>query len=221
MPYISTILSQLIGPPVGGALFDRFGIHGPCLFGIIVTAVDLIGRLLLIERKEALVWGFDPAASVNPPFDCPPNLRNIMDSQYGTFSAETGFPSEGGRQTSYATDSEETDYANSLLGRDADETMELHPQPDPVSFFQVIKGLFTSSRAVAAFLNSFVYGWVAQIQHHPSHTCLIPWLEFCIVVKSRPCPFIYKPCGSLIPPKLDSSILPPPCLLCCVRPLGS
>ncbi|KAI0252708.1 MFS general substrate transporter [Lactifluus subvellereus] len=153
-------LGQLIGPPVGGALFDRFGIRGPCLFGITVIAVDLMGRLLLIERREALAWGFDPAASVDSPVDCPPNLRNLTDSQYGTFSAETGFPCEGGRQTLHASDSEETDYADSLL----DETMELHPQRDPISFFQVIKGLFMSSRAVAAFLNSFVYGILYSCQ---------------------------------------------------------
>jgi MFS family permease len=63
------MLSQLIGPPVGGALFDRFGIRGPCLFGIIVIAIDLMCRLLLIERREALVGGFDPVASVSSSLD--------------------------------------------------------------------------------------------------------------------------------------------------------
>ncbi|KAI0318746.1 major facilitator superfamily domain-containing protein [Amylostereum chailletii] len=55
-------LGQLVGPPVGGALFNRFGFRGPCIFGVIMTMVDLLGRLLLVERKEAIKWGFDPAA---------------------------------------------------------------------------------------------------------------------------------------------------------------
>ncbi|KZV61838.1 MFS general substrate transporter [Peniophora sp. CONT] len=54
-------LGLLLGPPVGGALFSRFGFRGPCIFGVIVTMVDLVGRLLIIERKDAIRYGFDPA----------------------------------------------------------------------------------------------------------------------------------------------------------------
>ena len=52
---------MLVGPPVGGALFNRFGFRGPCIFGVIITMVDLVGRLLIIERKDAIRYGFDPA----------------------------------------------------------------------------------------------------------------------------------------------------------------
>ncbi|KAJ7748535.1 major facilitator superfamily domain-containing protein [Mycena maculata] len=52
----------LAGPPVGGALYSRFGFRGPFIGGIILALIDLIGRLLIIERKDALRWGFDPAA---------------------------------------------------------------------------------------------------------------------------------------------------------------
>ncbi|KAH9982142.1 major facilitator superfamily domain-containing protein [Lactifluus volemus] len=138
-------LGQLVGPPVGGALFDRFGIRGPCVFGIIVIAVDLMCRLLLIERREALVGGFDPVAS------------------YGTFDTETDFSSEAERQPLIASDSEETDYADSLLDRGADEATRM-VQREPISFFQIIKGFFGSSRAVAALVNSFVYGILYSCQ---------------------------------------------------------
>ncbi|EPS99595.1 hypothetical protein FOMPIDRAFT_1124177 [Fomitopsis schrenkii] len=69
-------LGFLLGPPVAGALYDKFGFHGPFIFGIIVTAVDLIGRFLIIERKHAIQWGVDPAAPVprraDPEVNAPP-----------------------------------------------------------------------------------------------------------------------------------------------------
>ncbi|KAJ7630470.1 MFS general substrate transporter, partial [Roridomyces roridus] len=55
-------LGFLAGPPIGGALYTRFGFRGPFISGIILALLDLIGRLLIIERKDALRWGHDPAA---------------------------------------------------------------------------------------------------------------------------------------------------------------
>lgn len=40
---------MLLGPPVGGALYATFGFRGPFIMGIIFAAVDLVGRLLIIE----------------------------------------------------------------------------------------------------------------------------------------------------------------------------
>lgn len=63
IPLLNTVYIRfLIGPPVSGSLYDRFGFHGPFIFGIIVTAFDLIGRFSIIERKHAILWGIDPAA---------------------------------------------------------------------------------------------------------------------------------------------------------------
>ncbi|KAI0307480.1 MFS general substrate transporter [Multifurca ochricompacta] len=159
-------LGQLIGPPVGGALFDRFGIRGPCIFGVIVIAVDLIGRLLLIERWEALFWGFDPAASVDDSFDRSSTLPNYTEPQYGTFSAEASIPDEEGRQDSYTFDSEEIDYINPPFDRKigTHEALTVNLQRDHISFIRVIKELCMSSRAVAAMVNSFVYGILYSFQ---------------------------------------------------------
>ncbi|KAF8213784.1 major facilitator superfamily domain-containing protein [Mycena galopus ATCC 62051] len=55
-------IGSLAGPPIGGALYSRFGFRAPFICGIIVAFFDLIGRLVIIERKEALRWNFDPAA---------------------------------------------------------------------------------------------------------------------------------------------------------------
>ncbi|KAH9943878.1 major facilitator superfamily domain-containing protein [Amylocystis lapponica] len=42
-------LGALIGPPVGGALYDRWGYRAPFIFAIIFTVFDFAGRLLIIE----------------------------------------------------------------------------------------------------------------------------------------------------------------------------
>ncbi|KAF5392542.1 hypothetical protein D9757_002152 [Collybiopsis confluens] len=53
----------LIGPPVGGALYSRFGFRGPFVFAIVAAASDLLARLIIIERKEAVLWGIDPLST--------------------------------------------------------------------------------------------------------------------------------------------------------------
>ena len=59
------MVRTLIAPVVGGALYARFGFRGPFVFAIIFAAIDLLGRLLLIERKEVIRWGHDPQHYTN------------------------------------------------------------------------------------------------------------------------------------------------------------
>ena len=146
--------SLLIGPPVGGALFDRFGILGPCLFGIAMVSIDLFGRLLVIERREALGWGYEPNIDAS---DHAPNSASHVGLQYGSFTSESG---DRGHQTSHVSVPGEAHSTDSLLGPEADRlgAPAFHDYHDPISLFQVIRGLCMSSRAVAAVLNGFVYG---------------------------------------------------------------
>ncbi|KAF8912925.1 major facilitator superfamily domain-containing protein [Gymnopilus junonius] len=51
-----------IGPPAGGLLYTHYGYRGPFIFGIAASVLDLLGRLIIIERKTALLYGVDPAA---------------------------------------------------------------------------------------------------------------------------------------------------------------
>lgn len=46
-----------IGPVLGGVLYDRLGWHAPFIFSICICAVEFIGRLIIIERKEVKRWG--------------------------------------------------------------------------------------------------------------------------------------------------------------------
>ncbi|KAI9513136.1 MFS general substrate transporter [Russula earlei] len=154
-------LGQLIGPPVGGALYDRFGIRGPCLFAITIVSVDLVGRSLVIERREALAWGFDPAASINTSSRHP--SVSPLDPPYGTFAAVKYFPIESESQGSDISLPEES--SSSLdQGPGAYEALIFQTQPVPISLFQVIKGLCMSSRAVAAVVNSLVSGFLYSFQ---------------------------------------------------------
>ncbi|KAK0189482.1 MFS general substrate transporter [Armillaria mellea] len=45
-------LGALVGPPVGGGLYTRFGFRGPFIFGIIAAFLDLTFRFLIIEGKS-------------------------------------------------------------------------------------------------------------------------------------------------------------------------
>jgi len=120
----------------------------------------MFGRLLLIERKEALSWGFDPVANADASFDHAPNLASYAGPQYGTFTAGTGLSAERGQQASQISVPGEADSIDSLLGLETDThgAQTFHTQHDSISLFQVIKGLCTSSRAMAAVVNSLVYG---------------------------------------------------------------
>jgi hypothetical protein len=129
-----------------------------------VISVDLIGRLLLIERREALALGFDPAASISAPSDHASYSASHTGLHYGTgtFSVEAGLPGESGQQALRTSVIGETGSTDTLLGRESSArgAMKIYNQDDTIPFVQVIKGLFTSSRSVAAVVNSLVYGYV-------------------------------------------------------------
>ena len=55
-------IGSLLGPPVAGVLYKRWGFRAPFIFGITITCIDFLARLLLIERHEAMRWGVDPMA---------------------------------------------------------------------------------------------------------------------------------------------------------------
>ncbi|KAF9045166.1 MFS general substrate transporter [Panaeolus papilionaceus] len=83
-------LGLVVGPPVGGALYDHFGFRGPFIFGLIATFLDLIGRLLIIERKDALQWVSEPVTASSPTVDskedhpASPTTTTVPDSATAT-----------------------------------------------------------------------------------------------------------------------------------------
>lgn len=49
-------IGQLIGPPVGGVLYERLGYEAPFVFGLILVAIDMLLRLLIVEKHVALKY---------------------------------------------------------------------------------------------------------------------------------------------------------------------
>ena len=115
------------------------------------AGVDLIARLLVIERKDAIQWGIDPAA--DPDETKGPKSPN---------DAQTLAALEGGTPAVGSFDSP------TYVGVDA-KTLEKSEVPvvqapgdeiprDPLTPVDVLCRLLTSPRAVVCIFSTFVYG---------------------------------------------------------------
>ncbi|GAA5956568.1 hypothetical protein JCM3765_003486 [Sporobolomyces pararoseus] len=49
-------IGQGIGPPAGGAIYQKFGWRGPFVFILIIVVIDLLMRLVIVEKHQALKW---------------------------------------------------------------------------------------------------------------------------------------------------------------------
>ena len=135
------VVRLVLGPPIGGALYSRFGFRGPFIFGIIFAWVDLLGRLVIIERKDALKWGHDPH---NP----------------------SGLPGNGG-ETAISSPNPQ-DQRGEKVDPNSTEQGETNINPEggqpaprkPLSQVAVLLRLAKSPRAVAASMISLIYGYV-------------------------------------------------------------
>ncbi|KAJ3510859.1 hypothetical protein NMY22_g15841 [Coprinellus aureogranulatus] len=124
-------IGLVLGPPIGGALYERFGFRGPFIFGIIFSVVDLIGRLVIIERHQSIKWGYDPVAP----------------------SSQTP-----GGDPEKSPSGEATVTENPLTVDVSARGEEAQSPAKPLSFIAVLRRLVKSPRAMAAILISFLYG---------------------------------------------------------------
>jgi MFS family permease len=141
---------MLVGPPISGGLFDRFGFRGPYIFGIAVAVVDLLGRLLIIERREALLWGIDTLATEV-------QAENTVDVE------RAGLPSESSENSNAVTKPDcvfpESKTPEPPEDQQVPNMQASHPSPQHLSLFAVIYTLCKSSRAVTAAVNTFAYAY--------------------------------------------------------------
>ncbi|ESK93471.1 mfs amine [Moniliophthora roreri MCA 2997] len=154
----------LLGPPVGGAIYDHFGFRGVCIFGICGAVIDLIARFVVIERKHALEWGFDPQSVILP--ENPENNLSSTDVQEDEDIPRSQEPKEGD-----TTATEERDRRASIRSREVAENARVPNEEEKassgdgfvapeLSLLAVVIKLLKSSRAMATVACLFVYGAV-------------------------------------------------------------
>ncbi|KAF8665112.1 hypothetical protein AX16_000579 [Volvariella volvacea WC 439] len=142
-------IGVVMGPPIGGALYDRFGFRGPFIFGLIVTSIDLIGRLLVIERSDALKWGVDPAA---------PNTSKSSEAE----KAESGAVQSDEKEQTLAAPSTQA-HAETIVPTPSRES-PVPNRPQTLSLVAVLVKLARSPRANIANICTFTYGVVYSSQ---------------------------------------------------------
>ena len=161
MPLRQHFHSFLLGPPIGGVVYKRFGFRGVCIFGIIGAVIDLVARLIVIERKDALEWGFDPQSVILP--ETPENNLSSTDIQ----EEDTPGPPQEEAKEGTSTAIEEHNRQASIRSREVagpqasneKETVTGVTATTPqLSLFAVLIKLFKSSRAMATVVCFFVHG---------------------------------------------------------------
>lgn len=116
--------------------------------------IDLIGRLLIIERKDAVKWAYDPAA----------------------LHTSSGVELEAPEAPAITDETPATDATGSVTNINEEPVLErapsvAEPKPAPLSLLAVIIKLLHSPRALMALLLSVVFGtvWTAQETGLPLH----------------------------------------------------
>ncbi|KAI0367508.1 MFS general substrate transporter [Pilatotrama ljubarskyi] len=151
-------LGFLIGPPVSGALDERFGFRGPFIFGIIVTGIELIGRLLIIERKEAIRHDASFTTLVGRRNNSSPTLA------YGTTAQDEkrDQPVEASAREARGEGAETTEATGRAPSRGGTETetQEQGGEQDPVqlSIPRLLFKLVRSPRALSAIYLTLSFG---------------------------------------------------------------
>jgi MFS transporter, DHA1 family, solute carrier family 18 (vesicular amine transporter), member 1/2 len=175
---------MLIGPPVSGALYGQFGLRGPYIFGIGITVVDLIGRLLIIERKDALKWGIDTLAVADQEdTESQPKEAAKADGGQPLEGPEKVEPHTGGPSENPAIHSVGSEQANEIVDTPtlevsaADSAVEQQNKiEDPVppasqaatiaptrlSLMGVVLTLGRAPRALAGMVNTLIFACVVS-----------------------------------------------------------
>ncbi|TFY81606.1 hypothetical protein EWM64_g2406 [Hericium alpestre] len=157
----------LIGPPVGGALYGRFGVRAPFIFSMIVTFVDLVGRLLIIEPRDARLWGVDPAVALvrieadeeKAPSVSPGPVENeIVEEKAASGLLAAQDATTAGSSSAKTSDNGESSAVSKI------STPSTGPAPPKISFMQVMWKLMKSLRAVATVINVLIFGTVYSSQ---------------------------------------------------------
>ncbi|KAI1786300.1 MFS general substrate transporter [Ganoderma leucocontextum] len=151
-------LGFLVGPPIAGALDDRFGFRGPFIFGVIVTGIEFICRLLIIERKEAARWDVSLSALVES--------HNTSRERVNAYGATTLAAKDEGPAAEIATQPRSEDAIIAV------ETTQRVPATPPgaieaqaqLTVMGLLLKLVKSRRAMAPVFLALAYGIILSSQ---------------------------------------------------------
>ncbi|KAG5654297.1 hypothetical protein H0H81_005146 [Sphagnurus paluster] len=145
-------------PPVGGALYSALG---PFVFAMAAAVLDLIARLFIIERKDALKWGIDPKI---------PRRVKQKTEEEGVAGRAPVQPSPFSRPIPNDSESNMEVSMNGILAPfegsiSGTETFLIEDETSKkgLSLPVVIMRLFQSSRASVAIFITFIYGYVIRM----------------------------------------------------------
>ncbi|KAL4068371.1 major facilitator superfamily domain-containing protein [Scleroderma yunnanense] len=160
----------LVGSPVGGALYSRFGYHAPFIFGIICAALDFLARLCIIERHDAIKWGVDPWGSTPPPKnDSVITLEATLQPPRPVLTSASLLTVTESRMEFQLNPFEFRPLAVAEVPRRWSLARRAHTSETtlirkPASLLSVLISLIHSHRAVAALSLALVYGIVNSMQ---------------------------------------------------------
>jgi len=143
----------VIGPPMGGALYSRFGFRAPFILGEICTIVDLLGRFLIIERKDLINWSVNPEA-----------LSGVYDSGTDFVPDDNGTTDGTTENTPLLHSSRPLPADITSIGSIDDRNGTRSSYEDgtvrdqPLSLVAVVTELAKSSRALVALIITLSYG---------------------------------------------------------------
>lgn len=140
-------IGLLVGPPVAGILDEKFGFRAPFYFGMAFSTLDLLVRLLVIERKDAIKWGIDPAA--DPDEVKEPSLAS--GSQALLISERS--QAVGSSYPQVPKESKKSDVSVGIASVEDTPRHSITP-------LGVLLELVTSARAMVCVFSTFVYGFM-------------------------------------------------------------
>lgn len=148
-------LGSALGPTIGGALYNSLGFHAPFIAGLILLAFDLMLRFLVIERKDAVKWGFDPAAAYLQTI-----RKKTSEEQTNDASQIVEIPADLEAKDKH--DDRNESNTNDEIDEKLPSRSSVIPEvetPKQHGAFRVIWIILNSRRTMAAALTVFVYGF--------------------------------------------------------------
>lgn len=189
--------SFLVGPPVGGALYNAFGFRGPFIFAIIVSMVDFVGRLLIIERKDALRWGVDPAAVVEVRM----TVMNIcLNDHIVQQEASKHGPEDEKKAEGEVQENPTTSQANptDLTQQVSESSVVTQAPPERLPLLKVVATLLKSPRAMVTIMITLIQAFVISVLSCTDHQTKRARIDWFIAVQNPHCLSISKRYGVLL-----------------------